>query len=408
MTVFILSIIIALSVSFLCSVLEACLLSLSTTDIARMTQKNPVSAGIWKNFKDNIQRPIAVILIVNTFAHTIGASVAGAQFDALFGHKWIAVFSVLFSFAMIQWTEILPKTLGVRYNHTIATVVAVPLQFMVKLFTPVVYCIQLINRPFESKKGHFSKENPLEDINVLARFASLNKMISPDQEAVLSHTLELAKRKTHEIMVEKHDIKFLSTDMNLMQALIEAHIHHHTRLPLINGKNDDDVLGYVNFKDIVSALQTNPKDPTLKGICRPILEVRADDTLAMLLNKLTKSYQHIAVVKDTMSQTVGIVTLEDIIEAIVGDIHDEYDVLPTYFYQIADNRYIAGGGVLCEDIQTVFNTTLPDIKPVLSDWMLEKFAKIPKAEERLQTGELIFIVRKVSRSRIFEIVIEKD
>ncbi len=408
MTVFILAVTIALSVSFLCSVLEACLLSLSTTDIARMTQKNPVSAGIWKNFKDNIQRPIAVILIVNTFAHTIGASVAGAQFDALYGHKWIALFSITFSFAMIQWTEILPKTLGVRYNNAIAAVVGVPLQFMVKMFSPIVYLIQMINKPFEGKKKNVNKHDALDDIEVLARFASLNNMISADQEAVLSHTLELAERKTCEIMVEKADMKFLSTDMNLMQALIEAHIHHHTRLPLINGKNDNDVLGYVNFKDIVSALQTNPKDPTLKGICRPILEVQVNDTLAVLLHKLTKSYQHIAIVKDENAVTVGVVTLEDIIEAIVGDIHDEYDVLPTYFYQIADNRYIAGGGVHCEDVQTVFNISLPDGKPLLSDWMIDRFEKTPRAEERTREGELTFIVRKVSRSRIFEVVIEKN
>ncbi len=407
MILFIISIALAMVVSFACSVLEACLLSLSTTDIANISEKQPVVAKIWKNFKENIQRPIAVILVVNTLAHTIGASIAGAQFSKIWTTGSITAFSLIFSFAMIQWTEILPKTLGVRYNRSIASFVAVPLRLIVVVFSPLVYIIQLINRPFEGKKKESHQFDAIQDINILARFAALNDQISQDQAAMLEQTIALANRKTEDIMVDKHDMKFLSTTMNLTQALIEAHIHHHTRLPLINEGNINDVLGYVNFKDIVSALQTNPKDPSLKGICRPILVVRSCDTLTELLNKLTKSYQHIALVKDETDKTAGIVTLEDIIEAIVGDINDEYDVLPTYFYQIADNRHIAGGGVTPEAINLAFGIAIPETVSTLSDWLCVRIGKTPRAEEQFKSGLYTFIIRKVSRSRVFEVVIEK-
>ena len=148
MTTLILSLCISFSVSFFCSLLEACALSLSLTDIAHLSEKKPLIAAIWKRFKENLEKPIAVILIVNTLAHTIGASLAGAQFDKLFGAQWIVVFSVAFSFGMIQWTELLPKSLGVRYNMQIAAWAARPLQFLIKLMHPLVALTNWLNRPF--------------------------------------------------------------------------------------------------------------------------------------------------------------------------------------------------------------------------------------------------------------------
>ena len=122
MTILLVTIFITMGISFLCSVLEACLLSLSLADIGRISDKKPLAAKIWKSFKEGIERPIAVILIINTLAHTIGASLSGAQFEKIFGTKWIISFSIIFSLSMIQWTEILPKTLGVRCNKNIAAV----------------------------------------------------------------------------------------------------------------------------------------------------------------------------------------------------------------------------------------------------------------------------------------------
>jgi len=272
----------------MCSILEACLLSLSLTDIAKISEKKPLVAQTWKVFRENIQRPITVILIINTLAHTIGASLSGAKFDQLFGAKWVIVFSLVFSFVMIQWTEILPKTLGVKYNRRIAVMAAVPLKYLIAVFTPFVNVVQFFNRPFERGKHPGLEASAVNDISVLAKFAALQKMISEDQEKILAQTIKLPALKVRDIMVGREEIKFLSTKMSLMDALIEAHIHHHTRLPLIEGDDREKVLGYINFKDIVSALQTNPKDPSLKGIARPIIEVRGDEPVSVLLSKLTR------------------------------------------------------------------------------------------------------------------------
>jgi len=404
--IFFLIVFTALGISFLCSVLEACVLSLSLTDIARISEKRPLVAQTWRIFRENIQRPITVILIINTLAHTIGATLSGAKFDQLFGTKWVLVFSLVFSFVMIQWTEILPKTLGVKYNKHIAIAAGLPLKFLIIVFTPFVNVVQFLNRPFAKKNQPGLEETAVDDISVLARFAALQKIISKEQERILSQTINLPRLKVRDIMVKKDEIKFLSTKMSLTDALIEAHIHHHTRLPLIENDDSNNVIGYVNFKDIVSALQTNPKDPSLRGIFRPALVVGADEQVSTLLNKLTRGYQHIAIVKSPDGKVEVLVTLEDVIESIVGEMNDEYDVLPEYFYQIAVNRYIAGGGITLKVLRQKSGLDLPDMEQTLNEWLLGFLKGMPRVEDKISFGGNTFIIRKVRRSNIFEVIIE--
>ena len=408
MVVFSFIVIFALGVSFVCSVLEACVLSLSSVDIARISEKRPLVAQTWEVFRENIQRPITVILILNTLAHTIGASLAGAKFNQLFGTQWILAFSIIFSFIMIQWTEILPKTLGVKYNKYIAVAAGLPLKYLIVVFTPFVNIVQFLNKPFARNNTPDAAASALDDMSVLARHAALQKIISRDQEHIVSQTINLPRIRVKDIMVQKDEIKFLSTEMSLMDALIEAHVHHHTRLPLIENNNRDQVIGYVNFKDIVSALQTNPKDPSLAGICRPIQEVRENEQLSILLNLLTRGYQHIAIVKDSEGQVTGLVTLEDVIESIVGEMHDEYDVLPSYVYQIAVNRYLAGGGITLKALKEKTGLAIPETEQTLNEWLLTFLQKMPKVEDKMAHAGNTFITRKVRRSNIFEVIIETD
>ncbi|MDD5504643.1 MAG: CNNM domain-containing protein [Candidatus Omnitrophica bacterium] len=396
----------AIGISFVCSVVEACLLSLSLADIARISDKKPMAAKIWKGFKEKVQGPIAVILIINTLSHTIGASLFGAKFSQLFGPKWIMLYSLVFSFAMIQWSEILPKTLGVRYNTKIAVMTALPLRYLIYAFTPLVRMVQWLNRPFESPAVKGARMNATEDISVLARFAAFNNMISKDQERILSQTLRLSGMKVKDVVISKEEIKYLSTDMTLTQALIEAHVHHHTRLPLINGNDINNVIGYINFKDIVSALQFNPKDPSIKSIVRPVMEIGDDEPISVLLNRLIKGYQHIAIVRNRKNEVAGLVTLEDVMELIMGDMQDEYDVLPAYFYQIAGNRFLAGGGLKLRMLKESTGLDVPDMDITVNEWLLELFGSMPKVEDRLKYKDSTFITRKICRSRVHEVIVE--
>lgn len=407
MLLFILMVIMAIVSSFFCSLSEACLLSLSPADIARISEKRPKTAEIWRNFKHNIQKPIGVILIINTLAATMGASIAGGLFGEMFGSKWIIVFSIVFSYIIIQWCEILPKSLGVRFNRQVACIVARPLQNGVVFLQPVVRFIEWLNKPFlpprSAKPGH----DTVGDISVLARFASINKLITSEQEGIVARSLKLSQTAVRDIMVARNEIKYLSTGMSLAEALISAHIHHHTRYILVNNGNLDNVVGYVNVKDIISALQTNPKDPSLKGIARPIPSIQANQYVTELLKGLIKGYQHIALVRDDAGKTAGLITIEDVVEAIVGDLEDEYDLLPTHVIHLSDTRFLAGGGVTLASLKSKTGFDLPEDKRTINDLLLSIAKKCPPVESSFPVKNMVFIVRKLRRSNIYEVIVEK-
>lgn len=407
MTYLIVVITISMGVSFLCSLMEACLLSMSHADIAEVEEKRPLLGKIWKKMKGNIQKPIAVILIVNTISHTTGASLSGAQFDALYGAESIILFSVLFSLAMIQWTEILPKTLGVKYNKRIAVISALPMDAMIKIFTPLIKFIELLNRPFVGNSRENDTANVVREISVLSKFAFVSNLISKDQELIISRTVGLTKKKVGDVMIPLSEIKFLHDGMTLLEALVEAHIFNHTRYPLVRQNNAHEVIGYINFKDIVSSLQINPGAPTLTGIARKITVFREHESFHAILKKMLHGHQHIAVVLNSKNELAGLVTLEDIIEEIVGEIEDEFDELPEHLYPIAANRYIIGGGVGLRRVQKQLEVEAAGEDLTINDWIKTTFGQNQKPGNRYETDSFTVFIKKIHRSKIQEVLIEK-
>lgn len=407
MTLLIMTIVVSMGISFLCSLSEACLLSLSMADIVNLSEKKPRAGQLLKQMKEGVQKPIAAILIVNNFSNIIGAAVSGAIFSNLFGSKWIGLFSFFFSLAVIQWAEYLPKTLGVLHNRTIAGIIARPLAYVVHVLSPLVFMLERINRPFLRGAKYRSAVDALSEISLLARYASVNKLISREQVDIVSRSIKLSQSRVRDIMVGRDEIKFLSTAMTMAEALIEAHIHHHTRYILVRDGNMDDIVGYVNVKDIVSALQINPTDPSLKGIARPVIIVRDSLLVPDLLKELTRGYQHMAVVRNDRDKTAGLVTLEDVVEAIVGDLEDEYDVLPSHVFSISEIRFLAGGGVSLAKLREKTKFDLPVLATTLHDWLCALYRSLPPIEHAIPFGDVIFIVRKIRRSKIHEVLVEK-
>ncbi len=406
MLILLAAIAISLSLSFVCSLSEACILSLSLADIAAIAERRPRTAAALRRLKDEIQRPIAAILILNNLSNIVGASVSGALFAGLYGRKWLALFSIAFSLAVIQWSEYLPKTLGAHHRRFVAVSLARPLTYVVRVMRPLLTLLERFNRPFQGRRAGRSPADMLGELTVLTRYASVQNLLSREQSDIVLRSLTLAQARVQDVMVERDEVKYLSTEMSLADALVESHIHHHTRYLLVRGRNLDDVAGYVNVKDIVSALQLNPADPSLSGIARPVLTVDVRMRVPELLKTLTRGYQHIAVVRDG-ARTAGLVTVEDVVEAIVGDLEDEYDVLPTYLYPISEQRFLAGGGITLRALREKTRFELPDAPISLHDWLSGRPGGPPRIEQAVPVGEVVAIVRKIRRSKIHEVIIEK-
>ncbi|MDD3117977.1 MAG: CNNM domain-containing protein [Victivallales bacterium] len=392
---------VALSVSFTCSLLEAALLSLTPSQLADINAKSPVMGRIWQGFKANIEKPIAAILIANTAAHTIGASVAGSEFDRLFGTRWIWLFSLLLTVTMVQYTEILPKTLGVRFNTFIATVATRPLQLAVIICHPLIRLIHLINRPFEAGKGAQDRST-VEEISALAGLARLTRQINARQERIIQGASRLSRSRLSQIMIPLEQVSCLSSGDTMMKAFLAAHADAHTRFPVCENGDKKRILGYVNFKEMVYFMRTNPNDPSLLGVLRPIYFTDREDTAADLLEIFVGKHIHMAMVRDH-GLPVGLVTLEDIVVELVGDLEDELDHLPRMLSGLSCGVWMAGGGVTMETLAAESRLPLPATGDTVSDWLTDKLGKTPRAGDIYRHGDVEFLVRRTRRNRIFEV-----
>jgi len=366
------SVVTALLVSALCSLVEATLLSLPSGQVAAMAQRRPRAAGVWRHFKRRIERPIAVILIINTAAHTIGATIAGARFELVFGEKWLLVFSLFFTYLMLQFAEILPKTLGVRYNRQIAPRIAVPLDALIWLLRPLTWFVSLANRPFEGKGARV--ETSLDELQGLAATARVSKVIDSRQERMIRAAARLDTMHVRQIMTPRTDVVYLQLGQPVEEILEILQSSPYTRLPICKD-SIDHVLGLAHVKDLFNDLKLVPGrfdvvpatqgDNTgtarvaavpgselhvfgsgsvnLKKTGREAIFLPERTSALRALTVFQETRQHLAVLVDEHGSTAGIVTLEDIFEELVGDIEDEFDVqLPPMIVREGEGYRVSG------------------------------------------------------------------
>lgn len=402
------SVTIALLVSALCNLLEATLLSLTPHQVAALSQRRPKLGAIWQDFKTRIERPIAVILLLNTASHTIGATVAGSQFEAIFGGgHGILAFSLLFTLVMLLFTEIVPKTMGVRLNGVLAPYIALPLAFVVRLMAPILFLVHLINKPFEPKRDSKSQPSTMEQITVLAGLARLANLINPHQERIIQGAFRLSQQRVRDVMIPAEQITFLSTGQKLYDAIITAHLDPHTRFPICDNGNCNRVLGYVNFKEMIYHARTNPSDHSLMGIIRPVHFVDPDQTASELLRVFVERHEHMAIVRDAQGKSLGLITLEDIVEELVGELEDEFDRLPNWLHPLSGGTWMVGGGVPVAELAKRIEVPLPDAQGTISAWLVRRVGRLPATNEVHQAEGARFMVRRIRRGKIFEVMVTR-
>ncbi len=404
MVLFLASVLTALLISACCSLMEAVLLSLTPSQIGEITARRPRVGAIWQKFKSNIDRPIAAILILNTAAHTIGAAVAGSQFDELYGDQWIFAFSLIFTYLMLQFTEILPKTIGVRYNRDAAVWIARPLSVLTRIMRPVVSLVHVLNKPFEGRRRP-TAPHAVEEITALAGLARISNQISQHQERIIRSATRLSQRKAREVMIPLEHVSFLSTSMSIGEALIAAHLEAHTRFPVSEAGDLRRVIGYINFKELIYFMRTNPNDPNLRGIIRPLYYATPEESAANLLRVFVDQHIHMAIVAEADGQTLGLVTLEDLVEELVGEIEDEFDRLPRMSHSLSGGTWMMGGGVTVGALNNTAGTRIPEEQETVSAWIIGRLGRLPKAGEVLREGEATITIRRVRRGKVFEVMV---
>ncbi|MBQ3351914.1 MAG: DUF21 domain-containing protein [Thermoguttaceae bacterium] len=425
--ILLLSVAIALGVSFLCSLCEAAFLSLSPGQVEEIAELHPSRGRVWTNFKTHMEYPIAVILLLNTSAHTIGATVAGAQIHYMYGNAMVTAFSIVFTWLMLQYTEILPKTIGVRNNLYVCQLATWPMRVLIWVFTPVVWLLYLINRPFEGAKKNSDSETTLSELAALVGVAQSSNLLDKTQERIMLQTSKLHLRTASEIMVSALDVTFISSKQTLMEAILVAHIDPHTRFPVIDGDNVNKVLGYVNFKEMVAWARTSPDEPNVLPILRPVNFVNEDEEVTDALHLFVEQHAHLAIVQDEQKHTLGIVTLEDIVEELVGDLDDDFNAdekipessdggrmasLPKFINDLSEHVFIIGGGASMKEVISVLNKEKccgrwygDAPSGTISQWLLTQIDGALKPNKRVSVNGWDFIVRRTRHNKVFDALV---
>ena len=322
MLVFILSCAVAVVVSFFCSMAEAILLSLNPVRLETLGKEGKAYAKAWLDLKKNVDRPIAAILILNTVAHTGGATVAGAAFDATWGDQYIWIFSLVFTVVVLFGTEIIPKVLGVNFSGVLAPIFLKPLQFSIAVFRPIIFVTERVSQTLRGAKP-MGTELEAADLITLARLARARALIDPSQESIIIKATKLRKTTAADAMLPIDRIKYFRLDRSTEENLDYARQYLHTRYPVSRSDSVADIVGYANFKEIF-AVDPEERAQSLFPYLRENILVGKDLALSDVMKLLIAKKRHLALVTNSAGEIVGMLTLEDVLEEIVGEIEEEY------------------------------------------------------------------------------------
>jgi CBS domain containing-hemolysin-like protein len=326
-------VLLALFFSFLCSVAEAVLLSITPSYIAELRKRDPKQADRLQALKgEGIDRSLAAILTVNTIAHTVGAIGAGAKATSVFGDAWFGVFSAVMTLLILFLSEIVPKTIGAVHWRRLSGFTATYVNLLIKLTYPLIVVSELLTRMIaRGQKVHrFSRD----EFVAMADIGQKSGQIDARESKIIRNLFRFKALTAEDIMTPRTVMTALQADTTIGQAYEGGGRIPYSRLPLY-GKDKDDSIGFVLREDILVAHLQGRDEAPVSTLRRDLLSVPATSNLDGLMDALLKRRQHIALVVGEFGETRGVVTLEDLVETLIGEeIMDEGD-------RIADMQVMA-------------------------------------------------------------------
>ena len=344
MLTLILAVSVAVVISFTCSLTEAALYAVPWSAIEKIRNDGRPVGEVLFRLRSNVEKPIAAILTLNTVANTAGSAVAGAAFMAVFGGEYMGVFAAAFTCIILMLGEIVPKTLGVAYCTPIMLAVAIPLQWAMRLLSPLIWLLGLLTRAVTPQtRGPQISEDDICAITSLSREAG---RIKDYEERFVRNVLALDQKRVYDIMTPRTVVFSLPGGLTVDEAYAEPQIWHFSRIPVFDGDNED-LVGLVDRRTLARCSREGDSGKTrLADIMRPLQFVQETQTLDRLLREFLHSRVHLFAVLDEYGGLAGVVTLEDVMEEILGrEIVDESDSVADLQTLARQRReHIANGG----------------------------------------------------------------
>ncbi|MBW3599624.1 MAG: hemolysin family protein [Planctomycetes bacterium] len=409
---------------------EIALASVGAARLEALARQGRRGAASALRMKHSIEASLAVVQLGITLVGAIAAATGGAGAEELIvpilrhwglsagASQFLAIGIVVAPLTVLTITfgELVPKVFSLRNKEWVCLKLSPVMEGFSYSVWPAVWFFEsavtwIMKWGERGSKDAAGREATLQELRGAAAVARMDRLIGHREEGIIVSASRLSTTPLRQIMLPAEHIGMLATDMTLSEALIAAHQDMHTRFPVTETPADPQrIIGYLNFKDVVAALRLAPRDPSLRNIVRRLRSFDAEASVADCLESLMRERNHIAVVKDG-ERIVGMVTLEDIVEELVGEIHDEFDRLPAHLVP-AGPGWIAGGFVSLQQLRETAEIELPPIsdKPIhtLNDWIVERLGQPPHGGEEIRADGCRILVRKVRRLLVQEAYLSRD
>jgi len=312
----------ALFFSFICSVLEAVLLSITPSFVEISINKNQKHGSVIKSVKKNIDKSISAILTVNTIAHTIGAAGVGAQSAKIFGDEFMLITSSILTLSILYLSEILPKIIGAVYWKRLAIVSSYAIKWMIFFTQPFILLAGFITKALKpNNKTKISRE----EILAITEFGEREGVVSEKEGDLIEKLFDFKKMKVKDVMTPTTVVFAVPKQMKVCEYIKLEDFNTFSRIPVYDG-NINNIIGVVLRNTLFLEIINNNEECKIQDIIKPVFHVSESIPLAKALDLFIKRKEHIFIVHNSYGQTMGIVSLEDIIETLLGiEIMDELD-----------------------------------------------------------------------------------
>jgi putative hemolysin len=378
--------------------------------------------------KDRMEASLAIIQLGITIVGVIAAATGGAgvyeTFTPSLQHRWgisptlsgmlaIVILVIPLTFVMIVFAELVPKMIALNNKEWVVLHLSPFMKVLSQITHPVVSVIEATVKsvieilPRKTRAEAGARGQWLHELKAAISLARTMKLLGEREEKIVLAAAHLSTHLVRDIIIPAQDISMIYIGSSLMDALVQAHLDMHTRFPICMKENDpQSIEGYVNFKDIVAALRVNPSDPTIRGISRPIQKIQDETPLSSLLEMMILQKIHIVIVVSKEGTVLGMITLEDIIEELVGEIEDEFDRLPSHI-QACGWGWIIGGGAPMNTVAATAGLDWSDKFgsgriPTLAEWSVQQAGMGIRGGEVFESWGLRVVPRKFRRKKILE------
>jgi putative hemolysin len=390
--------VLSLGVSFLCSILEAVLLSINHAFVALLRDDGKRSGEYLHRMQQRIDEPISAILTLNTIAHTMGAAIGGAYALQVFGEEWIALFSAGLTLVILLFSEIVPKTLGATFWKTLAGPTAYVLQVLIWVMKPILIPFSVFSR-FIARGGEDRQTVSRAELEVLAEIGRREGTLDEEEWRVVTNVMNLDKVTVGEVMTPRTDMVAVPVETTVEDAKAVMLDEGHLRVPVFEG-SVDRIVGILLARELWQADREGVSE--IRGILRPPSFAPASKPVEDLIVEMRRRRTKMVIVVDEFGGTAGLTTLEDLIEEIVGEIQDEHEAdEPIAFQDVGGGVTRIWGGVPLREVNQELDLGLPEDRfDTVGGFVFGSLNRVPVVGDEVDVPEGRFRVVKMTGRRV--------